>query len=172
MQSVFNTALLARLRRQTAETSLTPDRTYPANTQSYDQNTGAIGAGDSPGERSADDLDPLLLPPGEDPDANIDPDDRGMRQNNGSLFHALPDMPAEMVDQNGAGSGSDACEFNRRSDSFRVCWSEISQCSTGHVSASTGRDGSVFIAFGRWGQRTNAIKRYGRHGVRFHSDGW
>jgi hypothetical protein len=44
----------------------------------------------------ADDNDaaPLLLPPGEDPDANIDPDDRGLRQNCGSLFHAPPEMPA------------------------------------------------------------------------------
>ena len=74
MRSVFNTALLARLRRQTAESSLTPDRTYPANIQSYDQNTGATSAGDRPGEHSVDDLDPLLLPP-VDPDANIDPDD-------------------------------------------------------------------------------------------------
>jgi hypothetical protein len=45
MQSVFNRALLARLARQTAESSLTPDRTYPANIQSYDQNTGATSAG-------------------------------------------------------------------------------------------------------------------------------
>jgi hypothetical protein len=43
------------------------------------------------------------LPPGDDPDANIDPDDRGvtvdssdtfvMRQNSGNLFRALPAMP-------------------------------------------------------------------------------
>ena len=93
MQSVLNAALLARLRRQTAETSLTPDRVESFEVKDVtDRDILNRGTGAHRDIDGIDEPDGIPVTVG-DPDNDIDPDDLTTTVMRQSDDLSPPEMP-------------------------------------------------------------------------------
>ena len=107
MQSVFNTALLARLRRQTAESSLTARRSQESDfvddvshygrsdavaSDEHEDGQTAPCRRNAAGPTMTNPWTAHIVVPGDDPNNDIDPDDRG-NVDFGDGLSPLPTMP-------------------------------------------------------------------------------